>query len=208
MVLRTITQPATEPVTLAEVEQQVRCGDLSEESNIINLLIQAVRERAEAITRRALITQTQELVLDSFPSGRNSIVIPKAPLQSIVSIKYIDTAGVEQTLPSSTYRVISDCEPADVIPAYGLSWPVARNDKAVVRVRFVCGYGPLASDDPEDPDKEMPNNVPAGIKQWILMNLSTLYENRESVVVDDRVNMVDLSTVADGLITNYRLARL
>lgn len=208
MVLKTITNPLTEPVTVTEVGNQCRVTDFSDELDIINLIIQAVREQAEAVTRRSLITQTQELVLDSFPSGRTGIVIPKAPLQSVVSIKYIDTNGVEQTLSPSTYRVLNDCEPADVIPAYGLNWPIARNDKAVVRVRFICGYGPLASDDPEDPDKEMPNNVPAGIKQWMLFAIASCYENRESLIVGNRVSLTELSTLTDGLINNYRLPRL
>jgi len=208
MVLKQITAPLTEPVTIEEVCGQIRIGDLSEEVATVNLFIAAIREQAEAMTRRALITQEWELVLDGFPGGRIPITLPKAPVQSITSIKYIDVNGVEQTLDSIAYRLLADCEPSDVIPAYGISWPATRCDKAVVRVRFKCGYGPLASDDPEDPDKVMPNNVPNGIKQWMLLNIGSLYSNRESVIVEGRLNLIELTTLADGLIANYRLPRL
>ena len=77
-----------------------------------------------------------------------------------------------------------------------------------MRVRFKCGYGPLASDDPEDPDKVMPNNVPNGIKQWMLLNIGSLYSNRESVIVEGKLSLIELTTLADGLIVNYRLPRL
>lgn len=200
MIIKLITPPATEPVLLSDMEAQMRIPDLSSEANEIELIIKAVREQAEAITRRSFITQTWELVLDRFPSGRGVITIPKAPLQDIVSIKYIDTDGVEQTLSPSTYRALSDAEPADVIPTYGLSWPIALNDLAVVRVRFNCGYGPT------EPDTA--NNVPSGIKQWIMLNTSFFYENRESIIVGNKVSIADLSTQANGLIANYRLPRL
>ena len=95
MVLKQITAPLTEPVTIEEVCGQIRIGDLSEEVATVNLFIAAIREQAEAMTRRALITQEWELVLDGFPGGRIPITLPKAPVQSITSIKYIDVNGVE-----------------------------------------------------------------------------------------------------------------
>lgn len=202
MILTCVQQPSAEPVTLDDVQGQLRIVDLSEESAPVERMIKACREQAETITRRALISQTHELVLDGFPAGRNPLDLPLPPLQSIVSIKYIDSDGIEQTLDPLSYRVISDSEPGYVMPLYGVYWPVTRDDLATVRVRFVAGYGPVAP--------ETSNNVPEAINQWILINVANLYENRETVgVALNRFAMFDFTkTICDGLLESYRIHRL
>lgn len=196
MILKQITKPAAEPVSLTDVEAQCRIGSLSDEALAVERFIAAVRQKAEAVTRRALITQTWELVLDAFPAGRGAISLPLPPLQSVGFITYTDIDGVTQTLDPLAYRAITDAEPAYIIPVYGLSWPVALNDDAVVRVRFTCGYGPT------DPDTAA--NVPEAIQQWILLNVANLYENRETVVVGKN-SLVELHTLADSLLDDFRV---
>lgn len=206
MHLNLITAPQSEPITLTDVEGQVRVASLSDESSTVDIMISAVREQAEALTRRALITQTWELVLDSFASSRERIVLPKPPLQSVVSIIYTDVDGVEQTLSSDLYQVIVQVGPSAgygyVIPAYNAYWPTTLNDVNVVKIQFKCGYGPLTVGDSD--------NIPLGIKQWMLLNVANIFENRESIVISSaRDSLVDMTkTVADGLISNYKLTRL
>ena len=207
MNLNLITAPQVEPLTLEDVEGQVRLpGQLSAEAETVDMMITAIRERAEAVTRRALISQVHELVLDGFPSGRQIIILPKPPLQSVESIVYTDVDGVEQTLDSFAYRVITQTGPTAgygyVIPAYGLNWPTALNDVATVKIRFKCGYGPLVAGESD--------NIPKGIKQWMLINVANAFENRESIVVGSgRDSLIDMTeTLADGLLANYRLHRL
>ena len=201
MILSCVEQPEVEPITLSDVEGQCRI-EVSDEASTVNIFIKAVRERAESVTRRSLITQTWELTLDEFPSGivDKKIYLPKPPLQTVDSIKYIDTNGVEQTLDPSLYKVVNKCEPGYVQPAYGKAWPVTRNDSAVVTIEFTCGYGPI------DPDTSL--NVPAGIIQWMLLNVATLYENRELEGIAQKGTVFNLNTIADGLIENYRISRL
>lgn len=203
MRLKLITAPATEPVSLADVQGQCRTGDLTAESATVNRYIAAIRGAAEKITRRSLITQTWELVLDTFPAaGRGEITIPRPPLQSVTSITYVDTAGATQTLDAGLYRVITEvsptCDPGIVLPAYGESWPDTLDDLGVVRIRFVCGYGPIAP--------ATTTNVPAGILQWILLNVANLYENRETeTVASGKLTQIDLHTLADSLIDDFRV---
>lgn len=196
MILKQITKPAQEPITLTDVESQCRVDPLSDESLAVERFITAMRQRAEGITRRALITQTWELILDSFPFGRNVISIPLPPLQSVDSITYYDTNNVLQTLSSSLYRVLSDGEPSRIIPVYGESWPVALDDIETVRIRFTCGYGPVQ-------DSES-INVPESIRQWILLNVASLYENRETVVVGKN-SVIEIHTFADSLLEDFRV---
>jgi len=195
-----ITQPASEPIDLTTVEGQCRITDLSAEASTIETMIQAVRERAEQITRRAFVKQTWELTLDGFPYG--AINLPKPPLQTVDSIKYIDTDGVEQTLDVAAYRVLTGGEPGAVQPVYGSLWPTTLADLETVKIRFTCGYGPISHD--------TSLNVPKAILQWILIQVANLYENRESQgVAMGRSTVFNLdATLCDGLIESYRMPRL
>lgn len=200
MKLICITQPASEPIQLVDVEGQCRITDLSAEASTIEVMIQAVRERAEQITRRALVTQTWELTLNSFPYGAISLPLP--PLQTVDSIKYIDTDGAEQTLAASAYRVLTGGEPGAVQPVYGTTWPNTLADLETVKIRFTCGYGPIA------PATSL--NVPKAICQWCLLQVANLYENRESQgVTMGRSTVFNLdATLCDGLIESYRIHRV
>jgi uncharacterized phiE125 gp8 family phage protein len=190
MALIVITPPASEPVTPAEAKASpsFRVTGTTDDADI-TVLIKAARETAEAITRRALITQTLELVLDAFPTGGIDLYCP--PIQSITSIKYIDTDGVEQTLSSALYDLDSDTEPGMVAPAYGESWPATLDQINAVRVRYVAGYGAAA-------------DVPAAIKTWIKMRAGTLYDNPQAIVVGNLVTELKRDFV-DGLLDPYRI---
>lgn len=203
MNLTLITPAPQYPITLSMVEGQTRLTDLTAEVDVVDLIIGAVTERAEAITKRALMTQTWELTLDGFPSSRAAIQLPKPPLQTVNSITYLDSDEVEQILDPLAYRVITTSEPGYVLPAYNLVWPSALDDVAVVTINFTCGYGPLGGGSTSD-------NIPKSIKQWMLINAANLFENRESIVIGNRSEtLIDLtSTLADGLLENYRIFKL
>ena len=210
MSLRLITAPGIKPVSVADISAQVRF-DLTAESSLIDSFIGAVTEKAENLTRRALITQTWELALEAFPCSTqvvgpwqfpccaqfrpyNSapILIPLAPVQSITSVQYLDTDGVQQTMDPAAYVLDTASTPARIVPAYQTTWPTAANMPGGVVVRFVAGYGLTAAD------------VPESIKAWIKLNVASLYENRESVLVGARAQQIELS-IADSLIAPYRV---
>lgn len=156
MPLILISGPAGEPVTPAEVKASARI-DGSEFDSEIALLIAAVRQNAEHRLGRRLITQTVELVLDAFPDAEIDLRLPD--VQSIVSVKYLDAAGVEQTLASTAYSLVdqgAEVSPTWLLPAYGTSWPDTIAAANVVRVRFTVGYGDAAA------------SVPSAIRQWII----------------------------------------
>lgn len=159
------TAPAVEPITLTEAKAHLRRDDTADDT-LITSLIEAVREHADGAAGwlgRAIITQTWTLKLDAFS---DQITIPLPPLQSVTSVKYIDTDGTEQTLASSVYQVVSG-EPARLVLAYGQSWPSTRTEPDAVRIEFVAGYGVAVA-------------VPETIKAALLLHLGTLYRDRES----------------------------
>ena len=144
------TPPVNEPMTLQEAKDHLRV-DLADDDSYIDVLVKAARREAEEFMERALITQTWELFLDFFPKASNApILIPRPPLLSITSIKYIDGDGAEQTLPAGDYKVDAASAPARIFPAFEKSWPTTRVEVNAVTIEFQAGYGPNAQDVPEN----------------------------------------------------------
>lgn len=183
MAIKIITAPAEEPVTYDEAKLHLRV-DTDDEATPISRMIATARQEAENLTGRALITQTLELGLDRWPG---CIKLPRPPLVSVTSVKYVDTAGVQQTLDAGDYLVDNYQEPGRIIPAYGKSWPSVRRQPNAILVRYVAGYG-SASD------------VPAAIKNWMLLKIGTMHKMRSDVVV----GQVSQIPYVDALLDGYR----
>lgn len=165
--LSVVTAPALEPVSRAEAKAHLRVEHDAEDAYIESLITSA-REYVESRCSRALVTQTLRLHLDAFPSV---IRVPRIPLQSVSEVRYLDTAGDEQVLDPSAYRVdVAGLVPR-ITPAYGQSWPATLPVTHAVTVTFVAGYG-----DPED--------VPRSLVQAMLLIIGTYYDPvRQTVIV-------------------------
>lgn len=170
-----ITPPAAEPISLTEAKLQCRV-DGSADDALLGVLITAAREQAENELGRALITQTRELVLDEFP---DACVLRGAPVQSITSVKYLDTSGVEQTMNLADTLLDKDSSPGALYPAYGKVWPATYAVPNAVRVRYTCGYGAAGS------------NVPESIRHWMLIAIATWYAHRESIQAGQVIGLPD-----------------
>lgn len=190
MSLKLITAPAAEPVTLTEAKLHLRV-DHDTEDDLITDLIVAAREKAEHLTGRALITQTWDRVLDAFPAGGIELGMP--PVQSITSISYVDTSGATVALVADDYTLDNTTDPGWLIPSAALgAWPSTYDAANVVTVRFVAGYGASGA------------SVPATIRQFILLELGTMYKLRESIVAG--VSLSELPGVYhERLLDRYRL---
>jgi len=164
MAMKLITA-ASEPITLSLAKAHLRV-DHTDEDTLINAYITAARLNAEARTGRAFGQQTWELALDAFPASEIEIIKP--PVQSIVSVKYLDGAGIEQTLAESAYALDAYSEQRNwIIPANGTSWPSTLSAANAVKVRFVTGEGSLPKD----------------VEAWMLLAIGTFYAQRESIAV-------------------------
>jgi len=161
-----IAPPNQEPITLAEAKLHLSVdAALVAEDSLITGLIASARQQAEHRLGRALITQQWRFTMDAFPAF---IDLPYPDLQSVQSIKYLDSDGVQQTLAVSEYQVITSGMIGRVQPAYGKRWPSGRVQPEAVWVDYICGYG-------------APGDVPQSIKAWILMAVATLYGQREGL---------------------------
>ncbi|RJG06253.1 hypothetical protein D3870_09730 [Noviherbaspirillum cavernae] len=194
MNLRLIAPATEDPISLNEARLHVRLivdpADTSAhpDDSLIKSLIAAAGQRAEHLTGRALMTQTWELALDRFAPV---IELDKSPVQSIGSVKYLDGNGALQTLDPSAYVLDDFSEPGRLLPATGRSWPATLGQINAVRIQFTAGYENAAE-------------VPQAIRQWMLLLIGTLYENRESVIVGASIQ--ELPHI-DGLLDRYKVWR-
>ncbi len=182
MPIRLITPPAIEPVTLAEAKAQCRIT-LNDEDALISGYIVGARIYCEAVDWRAYLTQTLELWLGAWPSGKE-ITIPKPPLQSVSYIRYYDDDDVEYTLASTDYYVDTVSEPGRVVLRSGTGWPSTELRVANgVCVRFVAGWASAA-------------DVPQTIKQAIALIVGHWNENREAAISGTISRTIDLGVRA------------
>lgn len=192
MSLRLITDATTEPLTLEQARRHLRIDDdnTAEDSDISDMIVTA-RRQAEHETGRALTSQVWERVLDEFPEAE--IELGKASVINVVSIKYIDTAGIEQTLSSALYVLDADTDPGYVLPAAGVDWPQTYPDTTnAVRVRFTTGY--LA-----DSDKDR-----AMLRSWMRLQIGAMYAQRESLALGSTAAELP-NRFVDRLLDAYRV---
>jgi uncharacterized phiE125 gp8 family phage protein len=158
---RVTVPPAFEPVTLDEAQAHLRSDDDVTENATITALITAAREYCEAVTRRALATQTIEAYPERF--GR-CIDLPMPPLQSITSIKYTDSAGDEHVVADSDYVVdtVSGRICFSSPPCFA---PYPINP---IKITYIAGC----------------ESAPQSIKQAMLLLVGHWYINREAVSAD------------------------
>lgn len=193
MALKLITPPADTPVSLTEAKAHLRV-DHSDDDVMIGSLIDAVTDHVQGkdgFLGRALIDQTWELVLDEFPE--NELKIPLPPLIEVLSVKYDDAAGNEQTIDPADYTVDTVSEPGWILP--GTTWPATFDGINSVRIQYRAGY--------LDTSSPPVAAVPADIKAAMLLMIGTLYAQRETIVVGQSV--VEVPWAADVLLRRKRI---
>ena len=164
MRMRVITPPATF-VTPAEAKRHLRV-DHDDDDELIGVLIDAAQQHIDGPAGwlgRALGVQTIELT-DACWRDR-SFRLPCPPTIDLVSVKYLDANGDQQTVDPVNYARADDLlwfRPGFSTPSLG-SFPDA------VRIRYQAGY----------------EEIPAPIRAAMLLHIGTLYAHRESVTDGD-----------------------
>ena len=155
-----ITTP-TEPVTLAEAKLHLRGVDDTAEDALITALISAARETCEDRIEGTIPVTGWRLTLDAFP---DAIKLPRGPVASVESVKYLDAAGVEQTLSPLDYLVDTASMQGYIVPAYGKAWPDTRGQINAVTVEYTAGSA----------------SAPHALKAWMLLAIGEMFANREA----------------------------
>ena len=174
MLIKLITPPTTLPVDLEKVKQFIRVvGD--DDNAQIELMIKTALSRAEDITNLALQGVSRyELELESF----ENISFPKSPLVEVEKIEYLKD-GVLVELESSKYVAENRVTPGTL--EFLQTPPTTK-----VIVTFTAGY----------------EQLPSAIESWLNVEVSTLYEHREQVVVGASV---EKNNYVDRLLDSFRI---
>lgn len=176
MIVKMTSPPEAEPVSLPEAKLHLKVEtDVTTDDTLITNLVTAAREWCEAYEGRKYMTQTLTVYLDAFEPVIN---LPYPPVQVVNSIMYVDLAGAEQELSKSLYTVDAVSEPARVYPAYGKCWPATRTVRNAVSIEYDVGYVTGEGDEVEP-------NVPARVKQAMLLLIGEWYVNRGAGDVSD-----------------------
>lgn len=181
--LRLTTPPAAEPVLWADLPSHLRMDTGETERAYLEFLIAACREEAERYMRRALITQSWTLTLDTWPGGSGDwwhelhhptdvpsdlyLEMPYPPLRSITSINTYDTDDVATVITvADVFYVDTNCEPGRIVLRKGQIWPVDTRRGARIEIIYQAGYGATGA------------NVPAMIRLGILEHVQWMHEHR------------------------------
>lgn len=220
MGIKLITPPATEPVTLAEAKLQCKVDvDLTADDWLLMSYITGARQRAESITRRALVSQQWKITGDRFPS----------PMAGRLTEYWLGQqwgmagmSGVSQFLPTdrSGYGIVLPFPPLVSVDSINYIDPAGAQqtmpsgdykvDSTTEPARIVPAYG-----------KSWPGtrqeigaveitftcgygaigDVPRAIKNWILLQVDHAYRYRGTMVeVQGK-----LEAIPDHLLDDYRV---
>lgn len=139
-----VTPPTWEPITVAE--GKYRAGLEWDEGDPRDVLmagfIAAARSYVERRTELALLTQTRDVSFDAIRGPVLTLPAQSKPLQSVTSVKYTDTAGVQQTLAPATYVI--DLTDARLGLAIGAAWPADLRPFRPYVLRIVSGWPSVA----------------------------------------------------------------
>lgn len=203
------TDPAIEPLTLAQAKAHLRL-DGDDEDDFVQTLIDVATQIFDGTGRArdgilgcAMITQTWLLETRQwvvpfrryFPrlASDYRIWIEHGPVQSVDGIQ-VYTNDVLVDWPAQNWRVGHEDTRAFVTLAPGGSWPTYDFREDAFQLTFTTGYGDNATD------------VPAPLRVAMLLMIGHLYENRQSVIVSaSRAMALEVPRTVDTLIAPYKV---
>ena len=188
MDFRVTTEPTEEPITLIEAKLAARI-DASADDDLVTRLIIAARERAEQITGAALARKTITVLLPAWPA-EGDVVLPRPPLATISSVKYIDADGALQTIDSANYVTSAgDHTRARLLPVYDYEWPDTRDVYNAVQIVYTTGYTQAL--------------CPASVKMYVAATVAAMYAQREAIADASRAPVA--VALYDGLLDDHRI---
>lgn len=165
------TAPAGAVLTVAEVKAHLRIDGNDEDAYIGDLIETATDsiDGRDGWLGRCLITQQWKLTIPS-PSGRIYLRLP--PVQAVNAVSYTDRGGDVHDVDAAAYRFVADPHRPYIEAVKG--WPSSAEWMEVI---YTAGYGAAA-------------DVKPIIKQYLLLFIGDLYQNRETAVTGTIITRV------------------
>jgi hypothetical protein len=218
MATQLLVPPTMEPVSLDEAKEHLRVDQEADDAYITGLVI-AARQLVEDDTRRALLTQDWQLTLpDAWPTTqtyvsqqsmgyysdglssrigkppRKLVILPRPPVQSIVSVNYLVSDFTTTLMDPSQYRLSKlDSGEWAIRPAAGITWPSLVDDPEAATIVFRCGYG------------DRPGTIPEPLRIAMLLVIAQWYDNRMPLNLILRGQATELPNAYADLVFRYRV---
>lgn len=191
---RILTAPTVLAVSAAQLRTFVRADATSLPDADAEFIIKQATDFIEQISGLALLHQSWQLTLDSWPgylepwwdgvvqaamselsSGKSRwLTLPKYPLSSITSVTTYDEADASTVVTVATvFQVDSQRMPGRLALKNGQLWPTAPRNTNAIEIIYVAGFGAAAA------------TVPASLQRAVLQFSSFLYENRGGCDLQD-----------------------
>ena len=117
--------------------------DFEDHDVLIEGLIRTARNFVETKLRgRVTLLQTW---LQTELEFRDCMRLGALPAVEVLSVKYIDTDGEQQTLPTTEYALDNNGDLHYLRKAYGKTWPAVREQYNSVEITYTAGVASLVS---------------------------------------------------------------
>ena len=174
--LELLEAPATTPVTLTEVKDQLRVEHTDDDTLINRLISVAVAYTdVQGALGHAMITQKWGQWVNSTPPQTVKLLL--GPLIAVTAVKYYDTDGVLQTDTLSNYEIFGTEFSSTIGPKEGFAWPVTQDRPDAIRIEYTIGYGSATTD------------IPETLRHALMMLIGHWYDNRETTMMDELSNV-------------------
>lgn len=182
------TAPTERALSLDDAKCHLRVDTDIDDALILRLIrgAEAVIDGPNGIGY-ALRSQTWRLSLDCFPAG-GTIILPGAPIKSVTSVNYVDTAGTNQTVVPANYKLDVATSPVRLAPAFGLAWPGSRAQNGAVWIDYVVG-------------ESLSDNIDAAVIDALALLIGHRYENREATSV---ASLSDIPFGVESILGRFR----
>ncbi len=192
MTLVMTSGPLAEPVSVADAKAHMRIDSTAEDTLIASLIVTS-RLHIEAALGLALLTQAWSYFVDAWPRSRE-IVLPLKPVQSITTVRVWAQDGTSQILSADAYTLDGDGKPPRLVLSRSAAPPAPGRSASGIEIAFSAGYGDAGTD------------VPAPIRQALVLLVAHWFENREPVRAD--APQAEIPHMVTTLLAPYRGRRL
>lgn len=174
-----------EPVTLSDAKRQVRMAEDDSEDTYIASLIAPARAYCERYSGHVFVERS---VTETFTRWGDYLLLSRRPVISVDAVSYIDTDGNEQDYTG----LVTTGDPVRIYPPVGESFP-GLADAGTITVTYTAGY-------PDNSTAEEPLLA----RQAMLLLIGHWFENRESVIANDRAAAVEVPQTVNDILDNIR----
>lgn len=181
-------RPVGNPLSVFDAKLQLRIEhEDTDQNDHVESLCRAAHRHVERELGYPILRQTRETHLAQFPRG--PIWLGGGAGLSVLQLRYADTAGTMQVLPTTDYDVDAVSRIAKVYPAMNKSWPGTAPRPGAVVVEWQAGWA-------------APSDVPDDLLHAMKLLVAHWDQNREAVVFGTNS---DLRVALDDLLSQFRL---